>query len=67
MALLTPTQMSMLKTSVVTNGFGQSHPSVDALKERRRQGLRSVTPKCQCSEKVPLPRAPVSLTQMLML
>ena len=30
--------MWMLKKCIVTNSFGQSHPSVDALKERRRQG-----------------------------
>ena len=37
--LISSTQVSMLWKSVVAKGSNQSHPSVDALKERHRQGL----------------------------
>ena len=65
MALVSHTQVSMLWKSVVAKGSGQSHPSVNALKKCRCQGLRSVWPKCWCSERTLSPRALVSHTQVL--
>ena len=66
-ALVSPTQVLMLWKSVLAKGSDQSHPSVDALKECRRQGLWSVTPKCWCSERALSLRALISPTQVSML
>jgi len=60
--LFSVARVSMLWKSIVAKGSVQCHPSVDALKERRRQGICFVSPECRCSERASSPRALVSVT-----